>query len=271
MADEVGETGEGAGSGGGGEAQPLVAHLEELRSRLIKSGVAVLGAMIACYSVSEEVFAFLLRPVVAALPEGSHLAMLRVQEGFVTHLRVSLFAGIVAAAPVILYQAWKFVAPGLYPHEKRHVWPFVAAGTFFFLVGGSFAYWVVFPFAFRFLLGYGTGSVQAVLSIGEYLDFSTRLLLAFGLVFETPVVAFFLGKIGVLTWRPLARNRGYALIAVAVISAVLTPTPDVFNQLLMGVPLYLLFELSILVLRWFGPEPDPDPDPDPETEPAEGG
>lgn len=249
-----------------GDKLPFTAHLEELRHRLIKSAGAVVAGFAACYGVSQYLFAFLVRPLTAALPAGSHLAMLRVQEGFLTYLKIALLGGVFLASPVILYQAWKFVAPGLYPQERRYVWPFVGTATLFFFAGAAFAYWVVFPFGFRFLLGYAAGDIQASISMDAYLGFATRLLLAFGAVFELPVVVFFLAKMGLITYRPLARGRGYALVVIFVVAAILTP-PDVFTQVLMAVPLYVLYEISILVAKIFGPEPEvEEPAPTPEAE-----
>lgn len=233
------------------ERLPFTAHLDELRQRLIKCGAALIAGFFACYGVSEWLFQFLVRPLEAALPEGSHLSMLRVQEGFLTHLKLALLGGLFLVAPVLLYQVWKFVAPGLYPQEKRYVWPFVGWATLFFLAGASFAYWVVFPFGFRFLLTYAGGAVQASLSIEAYLGFATKLLLAFGAVFELPVVVFFLARMGVVTHHTLAGARGYALVVIFIVAAILTP-PDVFTQTLMAVPLYGLYEVSIWVARVFG-------------------
>lgn len=254
----MGET-EARGAGGGDEPDveklPFTAHLEELRSRLIKCFLAVIAGFAACYGVSDRLFDAFVAPLVRSLPEGSHLAMIRVQEGFVAHLKIGILAAIVVASPVIFYQAWKFVAPGLYPQEKQLVWPFVGAATLFFLLGTSFAFWVVFPFGFQFLLGYATGGIQATISMEAYLDFATKLMLAFGVVFELPVVVFFLARMGVLTHRPLARNRGYALVIIAIVSAILTP-PDPFTMTLMAIPLYALYELSIVVARLAGRAPD---------------
>jgi sec-independent protein translocase protein TatC len=240
-----------------GEKLPFTAHLEELRSRLIKAAIGVVAGFAICYTVSEQLFGFLVQPLEEALPEGSHLAIIRVQEGFLTHLKISLLAAVFLASPVILFQVWRFVAPGLYPQEKRYVWPFVGSATLFFLVGGAFAYWVVFPFGFKFLLGYASDSIQATISIDAYLGFAARLLLAFGVVFELPVVVFFLARMGLVTHRTLGRGRGYALVVIIILAAVLTP-PDVFTQLLMAGPLYALYEISILVARIFGTKPEPD-------------
>ncbi|MDW7709507.1 MAG: twin-arginine translocase subunit TatC [Deferrisomatales bacterium] len=240
---------------------PFTAHLEELRSRLIKCFAAVVIGFAACYSVSDRLFDAFVEPLVRSLPEGSHLAMIRVQEGFLAHLKVGILAAIIVSSPVIFYQAWKFVAPGLYPQEKRLVWPFVASATAFFLLGTSFAYWVVFPFGFQFLLGYATGGIQATISMEAYLDFATKLMVAFGVVFELPVVVFFLARMGVLTHRPLARNRGYALVIIAIVASVLTP-PDPFTMTLMAIPLFVLFELSILVARLAAPPPEEPEEPE---------
>lgn len=238
---------------GEGEKLPFTAHLEELRGRLIKCCVALLVGFSACYSVSDPLFRFLVRPLEVTLPQGSFLTMLRVQEGFLTHLKVGLLGGIFVAAPVLLYQAWKFVAPGLYAHEKRYVWPFVTAASFFFFLGAAFAYWVVFPFGFQFLLAYAGGPIQATLSMEAYLTFATKLLLAFGLVFELPVVMWFLARMGLVSPQALSRGRGYALIIIFIVAAILTP-PDVFTQTLMAVPLYILYEISIIVARVAGRE-----------------
>lgn len=245
------------------EKLPFTAHLEELRTRLIKCFAAVIVAFAGCYTVSDRLFDTFVEPLVRALPEGSHLAMIRVQEGFLAHLKIGILAALMVSSPVIFYQAWKFVAPGLYPQEKRLVWPFVASATVFFLLGTSFAYWVVFPFGFQFLLGYATGGIQATISMEAYLDFATKLMLAFGIVFELPVVVYFLARMGVLTHRPLAQNRGYALVIIAVVASVLTP-PDPFTMTLMAIPLYILYELSILVARWAARQPEEPEDEEPE-------
>ncbi len=234
-----------------GEKLPFTAHLEELRGRLIKCVIALAVGFAACYSVSEPLFRWLVRPLATVMPEGSFLTMLRIQEGFLTHLKVGLLGGIFAAAPILLYQAWKFVAPGLYAHEKRYVWPFVGFASLFFFTGAAFAYWVVFPFGFQFLLAYAGGPVQATLSMEAYLSFATKLLLAFGLVFELPVVMWFLARMGLVSHQTLSRGRGYALVIIFIVAAILTP-PDVFTQTLMAIPLYILYEISIVVARFAG-------------------
>jgi len=252
-----------------GEKLPFTSHLEELRARLIKAAIALVGGFAGCYAISDRLFAFIIRPIEGALPAGSHLTILRVQEGFLTYIKIAMLGGVFVASPVILYQAWKFVAPGLYPNEKRYVWPFVCAATAFFFAGASFAYWVAFPFGLPFLLSFAGEAVQASISIEAYLSFATQMLLAFGLVFELPVVVFFLSKIGLISHRTLSHNRGYALIVISVVAAVLTP-PDAFSMMLMGVPLYALFELSILVARAFGQPPAEKEEEEEEAPEAEG-
>lgn len=243
----------GAKSAEDGEKLPFTSHLEELRNRVIRCGIALIVCFALCYNFSQYLFDFFTMPLLAALPEGSTMAMIRVQEGFLTHLKIALLAALFLACPVIFFQLWKFVAPGLYPKEKKYVWPFVITATIFFLAGAAFAFYVVFPFGFQFLLGYAGNMIQASISMEGYLAFATRLLLAFGIVFELPVVVFFLVKMGLLTYHPLARGRGYALVIIVIVAAILTP-PDVFTQTLMACPLYLLYEVSIIVAKVFGPK-----------------
>jgi sec-independent protein translocase protein TatC len=247
---------------------PFLAHLEELRSRLIRCAFAVLGGFVLCYSFSDRIFNFLVEPLGRALPKEGRLTILHPTEAFMTGLKVALVAGIVVALPVILYQLWKFVAPGLYAHEKRYVWPFVFAATVFFLLGASFAYWVVFPAAFKVLLGYAGDAVLPLLSMRSALDFILKLLFAFGVIFELPVAAFFLAKMGLITHRTLSTHRGYAVVAIFIVAAILTPTPDIFNQLLMAGPLYVLYEISIVIARIFGPKPSAEEPLDEEPEGA---
>jgi sec-independent protein translocase protein TatC len=227
---------------------PLTQHLEELRRRLIISILGVLVGFLATYAFAEEVFEFLARPLIANLPEEGNLAILRVTEGFFTYLKVALFSGIILASPLILYQTWAFVSPGLYKKEKRTLVPFVFFSIILFAIGISFAYLIVFPFGFKFLLRYATGDIQASLSIQWYVTFAMRLLLAFGVIFQMPLAMFFLARLGLVNDRMLRKNRKYALLMAFLIGAVLTP-PDVFTQTLMAGPLILLFEISIWLAR----------------------
>jgi sec-independent protein translocase protein TatC len=232
---------------------PVTAHLEELRHRLIVCCCTWLAAFLACYGFAERLFQFVARPVQAVLPEGSSLVFISATEPFFTYLKIAAFAGLLLALPVLLWQAWQFVAPGLYSHEKRFALPFVLASCACFATGTWFGFLYVFPLIFRFLISFGTGSgnIDAMLSMGAYLGLSCQLLLAFGLVFELPIVIFFLARLGIVDHRWLARNRKYALLLAFVVGAILTP-PDVISQLALAGPFMLLYEIGILVARLFG-------------------
>jgi sec-independent protein translocase protein TatC len=247
----------GLDADGTAEALPLTAHLEELRSRLIKCFLALIIGFAVFYGFSQHLLDFITAPLAGTIPEGGTLAMIKVTEGFMTHLKLALLAGLFASCPVWFYNIWKFVAPGLYPRERRYVWPFVLAATFFFFLGASFAYFIVLPLGLEFLLAYSSGganegvAMQASLSIEAYLGFFTRISLAFGLVFEMPVVIFFLARMGLVHHKTLSKGRGIAIVIIFVVAALLTP-PDVFTQLMMAAPLWVLYELSIVVARIFG-------------------
>ena len=233
------------------EKMPLTAHLDELRKRLIASFVAMGVGFAICYAFKERLFLFLARPLEERLPEGSTLQYISIPEAFLTYLKLSLFGGFVIAMPVIFYEIWRFVAPGLYEREKRYFVPFVLFSMIFFLGGASFCYFVVFPFVFQFFMSFSDDSLLAMPAIRQYLSFATRLLLAFGLVFEMPIFFFFLGRIGLVSYKGLARQRRLAVVLVFLGAALLTP-PDVVSQLMLAGPLMILFELSIQIVRITG-------------------
>ncbi|WP_305045200.1 twin-arginine translocase subunit TatC [Geoalkalibacter sp.] len=239
--------------GAAGEELPFTAHLEELRKRLIIAAGAWLVGFLACYGFAERIFAYIAAPVKQALPEGSSLVFITATEPFFTYLKVGAVAGLLLALPVILWQIWMFVAPGLYAHEKRFAVPFVLASFLCFLGGTYFGFFHVFPNIFTFLIKFGTGAgdIEAMLSMGAYLSISTKLLLAFGLVFELPIVMFFLGRMGVVDSLWMRRNRKYALLLAFVLGAVLTP-PDVVSQTALALPFAILYELSIWIVRFTG-------------------
>jgi len=236
---------------------PFLRHLDEMRRRLFKAAAAVGVGMALAFAFSERIVAFLARPV--AVP----LVFISPAEAFWANLKVAFVAGVMLGLPVVLYQAWKFVEPGLYPEERRLGGLFVLAGWVLFLVGVAFCALVVFPFAIKFLLGYKTEGLLPMLSIGSYIDFAVKFMLAFGLIFELPPVITLLARLGLVTPEVLAANRKYAVLGAFVLAAILTPTPDIFNQCLMAVPLMLLFELGVLCARWFGRRPEaPAPPPE---------
>jgi len=233
--------------------QPFFSHMQELRRRLIMGVVAWLIAFMACYNYAELLFQFIAEPVRQALPEGSSLVFIHATEPFFTYLKVAAVAGLLVSLPVLLWQLWMFVAPALYPGEKRLAIPFVLSSCLCFATGTYFGFTFVFPVIFTFLINYGIGvsDVKAMLSIGGYLSMSTRLLLAFGLVFELPIVIFFLARLGIVDYHWLARNRRYAFLLAFVVGAMLTP-PDLFSQVSIALPFIVLYEVGVWVARFFG-------------------
>lgn len=234
---------------------PFTAHLAELRRRLIVCFIAIGVGFAVAYAFSEAIFEWLVRPLIRVMPPGDKLVYTSLPEAFFIYLKASLIAGIVLASPVIFYELWMFVAPGLYQKEKRFVLPFLFISSLLFLAGALFGYYVVLPVGFRFLVGFSTENIRALPSLQLYLTFCLKLLLGFGLVFELPVLAFFLGKAGVLDARSMAKNRRIAVLLVFIVAAILTP-PDVVSQILLALPLYLLFEASILIVRITGHKAD---------------
>ena len=238
---------------------PLTSHLQELRKRLILSFIAVGVGFVVCYAFADPIFTILAAPLMNILkPKGGSLIFISVAEAFFTYMKVAFIASIILTSPFILYQIWAFIAPGLYQKEKKYVIPFVLGGSLFFALGVLFGYFVAIPFGFRFLLGYATDFIKPMPSMKEYLSFSIKFLLAFGLVFEFPVILVLLSRIGIIDAKMLARQRKYAILLIFVFAAVMTP-PDVISQVLMGLPLIGLYELSILLSRIFGKKSTPAP------------
>ncbi len=237
------------------QKMPLTAHLEELRKRLIVSLIALAVGFGISYGFKEKLFFYFARPLEKQLPKGSALQYIGIPEAFFTYLKLSLFSGLVIAMPVILYEVWRFVAPGLYEREKRYFVPFVLFSMIFFLGGASFCYFIVFPFVFQFFMSFSGGSLVAMPAIQQYLSFAIRLLIAFGLVFEMPIFFFFLGRIGLVSYKGLARQRRIAIVLVFIGAAVLTP-PDVVSQLMLAGPLLILFELSLQIVRITAKKPE---------------
>ena len=235
------------------EKMSFLDHLGELRKRLLWSFLSIIVFFIPAYAFSNEIFDFLMKPLIENLPEGSSLIFTRPAEGFTTYLKVSFFASVLLAVPFILYQAWKFVAPALYKKEKQIIIPFIFFGSLFFLLGAAFCYYVASPPAFKFLLNeYSSEYVKAFPTISEALSFFMALIFGFGLVFEFPLIIFILARIGVVTSKWLREKRKYAIILSALIAAILTPTTDAVSMMLMFVPIVVFYELGILVAWMFG-------------------
>jgi sec-independent protein translocase protein TatC len=242
---------------GDDRTMPLLGHLQELRGRLLKSLLAIAVAFVPAYAGASELFTFLSHPLLTATAEAPLLVGLGPTEAFFTKLKVAFIAALFLASPALFYQLWQFVAPGLHQHEKRYVIPFVIFGPFFFVLGAGFCYHVVLPVAYAFFLAeYKTIGVQPTLRISEYLTFTARMLLAFGVTFELPVLAFFFTRVGLITHRLLLGFFRYAVVLIFVLAAVLTPGPDIASQLLLAGPLLLLYTLSIGVAYVFGTTKD---------------
>ncbi len=233
-------------------------HFLELRKRLTLIFFCTILGFIACYPFSQQIFEILVVPLKAAMPENSSFVFTAPGEGFFTNLKVAFVAGVFLASPLIFYQIWAFIAPGLYETEKRHILPVAFFSALFFMSGGLFCYFVAFPFAFDFFMAYATGDVKAMLSLSETLSFILQLLLAFGIIFELPLFVFFLARLGLITADWMRSMRRYAVLVNVVVAAILTP-PDVMSQMLMAAPLLLLYEISILVAATFGRKKKEEP------------
>jgi len=228
-------------------------HLEDLRKRLWYSFVAIFVAVIPAYVFSKDVFKALSRPVTLFLPEGMKMAFTGLADPFMLYIKVAFLTALFVTSPFIFLQLWYFVAPGLYQKEKKYVFPFVTFTTVFFLAGAAFGYFVMFPWACRFFLKLGS-EFTPVITVNTYFSFSLKLLLGIALVFELPTLVFFLSKIGLITSRWMIRNFKYAVLAVFVIAAVITPTPDMVTQSILAVPMLALYGLGILIAFFFGKE-----------------
>ncbi|GHD99661.1 preprotein translocase subunit TatC [Defluviimonas sp. 20V17] len=257
---------------------PLLEHLAELRTRLIYSVMAFIAGVVICYTVANPIFNFLTRPICVALADRGQdcsLTMIKLQEGFFVAIRISALGGFVLAFPVISYQLWRFVAPGLYKNERGAFLPFLLASPAMFLAGAAFAYYVILPMAFSFFLSFQQGAPQPMSgntaqpantaadhtghmletagitfhgSIAEYLALTTKFIVAFGLCFQLPVLLTLMGKAGLVTAEGLGSVRKYAVVAILILAAVITP-PDVVSQVILFTVIYGLYEVSIFLVR----------------------
>ena len=233
------------------EEMPFLAHLDEMRRRIIRSVVAAFLGMLACYAFAEKFFDWLMLPLYRALPEASKLIYTAPHEAFFTYIKVAFVAGIILTSPYIFYQMWLFVVPGLYSHERKYIMPIAFCSALFFVCGAFFGYGVVFPYGYKFFMSFSDVYIQPMITMREGLSFAIRLLLAFGVVFELPLVIFFLARLGIVTSKGLRKQRKYAILIAFVLSAMLTP-PDLVTQTFMSGPLIVLYELGIWVAKFFG-------------------
>ena len=228
-------------------------HLEDLRKRLWYSFLAVFIVVIPAWVFSKDVYALLAKPVTQYLPEGMKMAYTSLTAPFMLYIKVSFLTALFVTAPFIFLQIWYFIAPGLYQKERKYVVPFVLFTSVFFFLGAAFGYFVVFPWACRFFLSLGK-DFNPVLKVDEYFSFTLRVLLGIALVFELPTLVFFLSKIGLITSRWMVKNFKYAVLAVFIIAAVITPTPDMVTQSILAVPMLVLYGLGIVIAFFFGRE-----------------
>ncbi|MCI5632962.1 twin-arginine translocase subunit TatC [Helicobacter sp.] len=244
--------------------EDLKPHIQDLRRCLIHIVLALLVTFLASFYFWEIILEWMIAPLASVLPNGrENVIFTQVGEAFFTAIKVAFFSGFIFALPVIFWQVWAFVAPGLYENEKRLVIPFVIFGTFFFLCGCAFAYYVAFPIGFGYLINFGSQLFTALPKIGEYVGFFTKLMVGFGVSFELPVIAFFLAKIGLITDKTLKDYFKFAIIFIFVLAAILTP-PDVLSQFLMAIPLLLLYGISILIAKAVNPYKSQDDEADEE-------
>jgi sec-independent protein translocase protein TatC len=229
--------------------ESFISHLIELRSRLLRAIVAVVVVVLCLFPWAKDIYAALARPLLKALPQGSTMIATDVTGTFLVPLKVTLMAAFLLALPYVLYQMWAFVAPGLYHHEKRLAVPVIVSSVVFFALGMGFAYFIVFPVAFGFFAGYAPTGVQMMTDIDKYLSFVLTMFIAFGITFEVPVVVVVLVRLGVVSLEKLRAIRGYVIVGAFVVGAIFTP-PDVVSQVMLAVPLWLLYELGLLVARF---------------------
>jgi sec-independent protein translocase protein TatC len=229
--------------------ESFISHLVELRSRLLRSIVAVVIVLVCLFPWAKDIYALLAKPLLKVLPQGSTMIATDVTGTFLVPLKVTLMAAFLIALPYVLYQMWAFIAPGLYHHEKRLAVPVIVSSVVFFALGMGFAYFIVFPIAFGFFAGYAPTGVQMMTDIDKYLSFVLTMFIAFGITFEVPVVVVVLVRLGVVSLEKLRSIRGYVIVGAFVVGAIFTP-PDVLSQVMLAVPLWLLYELGLLVARF---------------------
>ncbi len=231
--------------GGGLSLTPLLERLEELRWRLFKSAIAIVVLSIAAFYFSDHIVRFIMWPL-----GGVKLHNLEVTGTFYAYMKISLIIGLLAGLPYMFFQMWAMISPAL-PGGRRHaILPLVLISTILFLIGAAFCFFIVMPVAIKFLIGFSDNLVINNITISSYISFIGILLLAFGLTFELPVAAYFLAKLHLLNTRGLGKARRYAIVIILFVAGIVTPTPDIFTQLLMAVPMYILYEISIVVVWW---------------------
>ncbi|WP_116644500.1 twin-arginine translocase subunit TatC [Salinivibrio sp. HTSP] len=234
------------------DTQPLISHLMELRNRLLRAIIAILVVFACLVYFANDIYSLIAQPLIDKLPEGASMIATDVASPFFTPIKLTLVISVFVAIPVVLYQIWAFVAPGLYKHEKRLVMPLLVSSSLLFYAGVAFAYWVVLPLVFGFFTSIAPEGVQVATDIASYLDFILALFLAFGIAFEIPIAIILLVWTGATTAQSLTRKRPYVIVAAFVVGMMLTP-PDMISQTLLAIPMCLLFELGVVLSRFYVP------------------
>jgi len=226
-------------------SETFISHLIELRSRLVRAIVVVVAVFVCLFPFAKDLYAFLAHPLLAELPKGGQMIATDVTTPFFVPMKVAMMTAFLISLPYVLYQAWAFIAPGLYAHEKRMVWPLVIVSTLLFMCGMAFAYFLVFPVVFHFMSSVAPQGVAVMTDINKYLDFVLTLFMAFGITFEVPVAVVLLVRMGMVSVEKLKEIRPYVIVGAFVIGAIFTP-PDVVSQIMLAVPLWLLYEAGIV-------------------------
>lgn len=239
--------------------QPLMAHLIELRERTVKAAISVLIVFVAMSPFMKEIFDWLSKPLMVALPDGAKLLSTGVVAPFMVPLKVTLFCAFVVALPYVLYQFWAYIAPALYKREKRLALPVIVSSVLMFAVGMAYCYFVVFQMVFQFIAGFSPDSVNFAPDIDSYFSFVITMFFAFGLTFEVPIFVMVLNRVGMASAKRLKKIRPYVIVGAFVVAAIFTP-PDVLSQLLLALPLVVLYEFGIVLVKVFGRKDDSDED-----------
>ena len=245
--------------------QPLISHLVELRTRLLRSITAILLVFLALIFFSNNIYDFVAQPLLSQLPEGTSMIATDVATPFLTPIKLTLVVSFFVAIPYLLYQAWAFIAPGLYQHERRLIMPLVVSSALLFYAGMAFAYYVVFPLVFGFFTSTAPAGVTVATDIASYLDFVLTLFFAFGVAFEIPVATILLCWTGVTTPQNLKEKRPYVVVGVFVVGMLLTP-PDVFSQTLLAIPMWALWEIGLFFARFYVKKEDEEQQEQPDVE-----
>lgn len=237
--------------------ESFISHLIELRNRLLRAVAGWLVVFIALFPFADRLYSLLAAPLLSKLPQGAQMIATAVTTPFFVPMKVTMLTAFLIALPWMIYQCWAFIAPGLYAHEKRLIRPLLAAAVVLFFIGMSFAYFVVFPVVFSFLVGSAPQGVTVMTDIAEYLDFVIGLFVAFGFAFEVPIAVVLMSLMGWVTLAQLKESRSYVIVGAFVLGAIFTP-PDIVSQCMLALPLWLLYELGLLVVRWLPQVPASD-------------